>query len=102
MDQRWAHIAALFERAIERHPSKRQSFVRKASADDSDLRHQVEGLLAEDGSRHLIDGDFPGEAVAWLTDNAGAGTTEPRRLTLGGRSRIPIWSACSSPSICQI
>jgi eukaryotic-like serine/threonine-protein kinase len=95
MDQRWAHIAALFERALERDPSERQSFLRAASADDSDLRRQVDGLLAEDGSRHLIDGDFPREVVAWLTDNAGvlAGATigsfaVDRLIGVGGMGEV--------------
>src|SRR5262249_39569751 len=77
MDQRWARIAALFEQAVDLDPAERASFVRAASAGDSDLRRQVDGLLAEDSWRSPFDGDFPREAIAWLDDNAGvlAGAT---------------------------
>jgi eukaryotic-like serine/threonine-protein kinase len=94
MDQRWAHIA-VFERAVDRRPAERASFVREASAGDSDLRRLVEGLLAEDGSRHLIDNDFPVEAVGWLADNSGvlAGATigpftVDRLIGVGGMGEV--------------
>jgi len=68
MDQRWAHI---------------------------DLRRQREGLLAEDRSRHLIDDDFPVEAVGWLADNSGVlagGTIGPfavyRLIGVGGMGEV--------------
>jgi serine/threonine-protein kinase len=47
--------------------------------------------LSPDGKRIAVDSDDGKEAVVWIYDLSG--TTSIRRLTLGGRNRVPVWSA---------
>jgi len=47
MDQeRWRRIEELFHAALEREPDARSAFLDVACGGDTDLRRQVEGLLA--------------------------------------------------------
>jgi hypothetical protein len=49
MDQeRWRGVEGLFHAALERRPEARQAFLDGACGGDSDLRRQVELLLAKD------------------------------------------------------
>jgi Tol biopolymer transport system component len=47
--------------------------------------------LSPDGKRIAVGSDDGKEAIVWIDDVSG--TTAIRRLTLGGRNRVPIWSA---------
>jgi hypothetical protein len=47
MSNDWERLIELFEAAVARAPAERSSFVREACGDDSDLRRQVEAMLAE-------------------------------------------------------
>ncbi len=47
--------------------------------------------LSPDGKRIAFGSDDGKEAVVWIYDVAGASSA--RRLTLGGRNRVPVWSA---------
>jgi serine/threonine-protein kinase len=47
--------------------------------------------LSPDGKRIAVGSDDDKEAVVWIYDVSGA--TSIRRLTLGGRNRVPVWSA---------
>jgi serine/threonine-protein kinase len=47
--------------------------------------------LSPDGTRIAVGSDDGKEAIVWIYDVAGASSA--RRLTLGGRNRVPVWSA---------
>jgi serine/threonine-protein kinase len=47
--------------------------------------------FSPDGRRVAVGTDDDKEAVVWIHELAG--TSSPRRLTLGGRNRFPIWTA---------
>jgi eukaryotic-like serine/threonine-protein kinase len=71
MSNQWERVAAVFEAAVAREPTERLSFVRDACADDSDLRHQIESMLAEVDRPMVIDRPV-GETVAELLDDDSA------------------------------
>src|ERR1700734_254997 len=50
-DQRWQRIERLFHEAADLTPSQRAQFLSRACSDDSELRRQVESLLANDKSK---------------------------------------------------
>ena len=47
--------------------------------------------LSPDGKRIAFGSDDGKDAIVWIYDVAGASSA--RRLTLGGRNRVPVWSA---------
>ena len=47
-NERWARAQELFHSALERDPEARQAFLNTACSGDSDLRHQLEQLLAKE------------------------------------------------------
>jgi eukaryotic-like serine/threonine-protein kinase len=47
--------------------------------------------LSPDGKRIAVGSDDGKEAIVWIADVSAA--TSIRRLTLGGRNRVPVWSA---------
>jgi eukaryotic-like serine/threonine-protein kinase len=47
--QRWQRIEELYHSALERHAALRSDFLAEACADDPELRHQIESLLAQSG-----------------------------------------------------
>jgi len=47
--------------------------------------------LSPDGKRIAVGTDDGKDAIVWIYDVAGASSA--RRLTLGGRNRVPVWSA---------
>jgi serine/threonine-protein kinase len=49
--------------------------------------------LSPDGKRIAVGSDDGKDAIVWIYDVAGASSA--RRLTLGGRNRVPVWSADS-------
>ncbi len=55
--ERWEQIGEVYHAALELHPEQRAAFLRRACADDQELRHEVESLLAADESA----GDFIAE-----------------------------------------
>ena len=65
MSNDWERLTDLFEAAVAREPAERSSFVRKACGDDSDLRRQVEAMLAEVDQPAVIDRPVD-EAIADL------------------------------------
>ena len=46
--------------------------------------------LSPDGKRIAVDSDDGKDAVVWIYDLSGASSM--RRLTLGGRNRVPVWA----------
>jgi eukaryotic-like serine/threonine-protein kinase len=55
--ERWEHIGEVYHAALELQPEQRAAFLGRACADDQELRHEVESLLAADESA----GDFIAE-----------------------------------------
>jgi len=68
--ERWQKVADVYDAAHEKTPSQRLPFVREASAGDSDLRRQVESLLAEDDQSHVLDTPIQIAVGEVLNDNA--------------------------------
>jgi serine/threonine protein kinase/Tol biopolymer transport system component len=67
---RWQKVADVYDAAHDKTPSQRLPFVREASAGDSDLRRQVESLLAEDDQSHVLDTPIQLAVGEVLNDNA--------------------------------
>jgi len=65
MTTRQERVIAVFEAAVVLEPAERLSFVREACADDSDLRRQVESMLADADHPMVIDQPVD-EAIADL------------------------------------
>ena len=61
--ERWDQISEIFSAILELHPSEREAYLDKTCADDTELRNEVEGLLArnEQASREK----FLEERVPW-------------------------------------
>ena len=69
MSNEWERVAAVFEAALVREPTARMSFVHEACADDPDVRHQIELMLAEVDRPMVIDQPV-GEVIAeFLADD---------------------------------
>jgi serine/threonine protein kinase/Tol biopolymer transport system component len=69
-DDRWQRVADLYQSAHDRAPEERSSFVSEASAGDSDLRREVESLLAEDDAAIVLDAPIGATAHSLLADNS--------------------------------
>src|SRR5262249_11794081 len=69
-DDRWERVANVYQAAQERAPEERLAFVRQASKGDSDLRREVELLLAQDEKINVIDRPIAAAAHSLLADNA--------------------------------
>jgi len=69
-NERWQKVADVYDAAHNQTPSQRLPFVREASAGDSDLRRQVESLLAEDDQSHVLDTPIQIAVGEVLNDNA--------------------------------
>src|ERR1700691_2154947 len=63
-DERWQRIEKLFHEAADLAPFERAEFLSRVCSDDSELRRQVESLLANDKSKD----DMVGAAVAKAVD----------------------------------
>jgi serine/threonine protein kinase/Tol biopolymer transport system component len=67
---RWQRVADVYDAAQDKTSSQRLPFVREASAGDSDLRRQVESLLAEDDQSGVLDTPIQIAVGEVLNDNA--------------------------------
>ena len=52
---RWRQIGDVYEAALEREPAARGPFLAEACRDDSDLRREVESLLAQEHTTLVVD-----------------------------------------------
>jgi Tol biopolymer transport system component len=68
IDERWARISALFQAAVERPAAERDRFLAAATAGDSDLRREVESLLASDAADAGLFDRLPHAAEAVLAN----------------------------------
>ena len=53
--ERWQQVARVYESALEHTPAARSAFLAEACRDDSDLRREVESLLAQEHASVLVD-----------------------------------------------
>lgn len=67
-DPRWARVEELFHQAADLSPAQRAEFLERACAGDSDLRREVEGLLAADDPEDAILHGAVAEAIDQLPD----------------------------------
>ncbi len=67
---RWRHIADLFESAQQKAPEEREAFLRARAAGDSNLRREVESLLAADAQPLFVDDPLPSTLDGLFPDNA--------------------------------
>ena len=63
---RWRQVADVYESALEREPGARGAFLAEACRDDSDLRREVESLLAQEHTQVVVDHDMLTVAAAVL------------------------------------
>ncbi len=54
--ERWQQIDQVLEAALERDSSERAAFLDQACAGDSELRQEVESLLAHDSAESFVGG----------------------------------------------
>ena len=76
-DERWQRTKALFQEVVELPAAERAAFLASAAGDDSEVRREVESLLAGDAPR----GDSVGTAAYTLTSRTRRG-----RARIGKRS----------------
>src|SRR5262245_27977344 len=65
--ERWRRIEDVYHAALERDSGERPAFLREACRDDSDLRSEVESLLSQKASGHLLNQSLGSVAVDVLT-----------------------------------
>jgi eukaryotic-like serine/threonine-protein kinase len=63
---RWRQVADLYDAVLEREPPARRAFLLDACRDDSDLRREVESLLAQEHTSLLVDQEMLGVAAVVL------------------------------------
>jgi eukaryotic-like serine/threonine-protein kinase len=63
---RWRQVADVYESALEREPAARSAFLAEACRDDSDLRREVESLLAQEHTPVVVDHEMLTVAAAVL------------------------------------
>ena len=63
---RWRQVADVYEAALEREPAARGPFLAEACRGDSDLRREVESLLAQEHTPLVVDQDMLAVATAVL------------------------------------
>src|SRR5262245_33884573 len=63
---RWRQVADVYESAMEREPAARAAFLADACREDSDLRREVESLLAQEHTAVVVDQDMLAVATAVL------------------------------------
>ena len=64
--ERWRQVARVYQSALERPSSARHAFVAEACRDDSDLRREVESLLAREHADVMIDEPVDAAAAAMM------------------------------------
>jgi serine/threonine protein kinase len=72
--ERWQQASRIFEAALEREPGARPAFLGHACGDDEELRHEVESLLANEGTSALIDSSIRDLADDLLPGDVGLAT----------------------------
>jgi hypothetical protein len=70
--ERWQQIARVYQLAIERPPAARGALLADVCGEDSDLRREVESLLARGDARVLV--DQPGRCRGGRGDERCAGS----------------------------
>jgi serine/threonine protein kinase len=73
--ERWQQIESIFHEALERAPSEREEYVRRACAEDGELHREISSLLAN----HSGDAGFG----AWAAAAAAKVISAPRTLQPG-------------------
>src|SRR5262245_39269486 len=63
---RWRQVAEVYESAVEREPAVRAAFLAEACQDDSDLRREVESLLAQEDTAVVVDREMLAVAAVVL------------------------------------
>ena len=63
---RWRQVADLYEAVLEREPPARRAFLADACGGDSDLRREVESLLAHEQTSLIVDQEMLGVAAVVL------------------------------------
>jgi serine/threonine-protein kinase len=63
---RWRQVADVYESALEREPTARAAFLADACHEDSDLRREVESLLAQEHTSVVVDQDMLAVAAVVL------------------------------------
>ena len=88
--ERWPQVKALFDAAVEREPAARAAFLDQACRDDSEMRLEVESLLARDEcTEDLFESALgagawlAGDRLRVLSDVMGDGGLLDGRLTSG-------------------
>src|SRR5262245_29131738 len=66
---RWRQIAELYDSAHQHEAQERQALVRAAAGDDSDIRREVESLLANDETPAILDISV-GDVIGALGESA--------------------------------
>ncbi|HEU5256853.1 MAG TPA: protein kinase [Vicinamibacterales bacterium] len=69
--ERWQQISRVYQSALEHTPAARNAFVTEACRDDSDLRREVESLLAREHAHVLVDQPIEVAAAAVVDDDRG-------------------------------
>jgi serine/threonine protein kinase len=65
---RWRLVADVYESALEHEPAARRAFLVEACRDDSDLRREVESLLAQEHTTIVVDRDMLAVAAVVLEE----------------------------------
>jgi hypothetical protein len=69
--ERWQQIARVYQSAIEQPPAARGAFLADMCGEDSDLRREVESLLARGDARVLVDQPVDVAAAAVMSGAPG-------------------------------
>jgi serine/threonine protein kinase len=69
--ERWQQISRVYQSALEQAPASRDAFVANACRDDSDLRREVESLLARENAHVMVDEPIDVAAAAVVDDGRG-------------------------------
>jgi len=74
---RWRQVADVYESALDREPAAREAFLAEACRDDTDLRLEVESLLAHEDMPLVVDREMLAVAAVVLegTSRLQSGTT---------------------------
>jgi len=91
-DERWPHVKALFQAAVERPAEECAAFPTAATGEDEALRHEVEALLASDASGGSFLDRLPVASASVLADPLAApgasGNPTPSPATLATGRRV--------------
>ncbi|HSU57563.1 MAG TPA: protein kinase, partial [Candidatus Dormibacteraeota bacterium] len=82
-EERWRHVDYLVHAALEREPTERAAFLKKACSGEEDLYAEVESLLACEGQEHPLLKSGPWPAASLLVDEQSHTFDRGTRLTDG-------------------